>query len=113
MSEAVTRDHKIIVVTMLTSFHNWAKNSPKFKSIYKKIPEHYNVIIKDAFIEMEKHTPKQMDYWYVKNHMRYSKRLSSTDKGHPTYRQENKMRVKLLMENFLAEYGARIRKANS
>jgi len=104
MSEAVTQDHKIIVSAMLTSFHNWAKKSPKWKGIYKKVPEHYNAIIKDAFVEMENHTPVSMDYWYTKNHMRYSKRLASDKNNKPIYRQENKMRVKSLMENFLADY---------
>lgn len=104
MTVAASNEHAVIVRAMLTSFHKWATKHTTYGKVYKKIPQHYNQILEDAFVEMHTHTPSSADLWWVKNHMRYSKRLASGKDGKPIYREEHKRRVRELIYHFLTDY---------
>jgi hypothetical protein len=104
MTMALTTEQSVIAGALVGAFHRWAGKHPRLKNLYKKIPRDYSVIIEAAFVEMHDISPGAFDLWWVKQHMRWGKRLCSDDKGRMLYREEHKRNIRQLMYHFLTDY---------
>lgn len=83
-----------LAIAMFESFKKWGLKDPALKKTYKKLGEPCFDIVLSAFDELDIHTPGQYDFWWMKNHMRWIKKVPDRQARY----------VHELMYNFLTKY---------
>lgn len=86
--------HELMAKVMQTSFANWGKRDPKYKTQFKKLDDIHHQIINDALSELGHFTPYQWDVWWMRSHMRYYKQ----------YRQDKMRMLYQMVYEFLSLY---------
>lgn len=68
--------HQAVAKSVVKSFHRWGSKDDKYKKTYRKVDKNAFVILEEGISEMSNLKPATFNLWWVKNHMRYIKKIN-------------------------------------
>jgi hypothetical protein len=66
-------------IVLKTALENWAKNNTQYSALFKSLSKDVLKIVDDAFKEMPRVKPGEYDYWWARNHVRYTKQCKQRE----------------------------------